>query len=84
MLPNGTVLCTGIPIDLSLYESEYSVTDEELVKLLAENPKLVTSAASTSSSASKNKKKKKKPAGAGGEGANKENATEAAAAEKKE
>lgn len=84
LLPNGTVLCTGIPVDLSLYESEYSVTDEELVKLLAENPKLVTGAASSSSS--KNKKKKKKPAGAGVEGANKENATEtpAAAAEKKE
>jgi hypothetical protein len=79
LLPNGTVLCTGIPVDLSLYESEYSVTDEELVKLLAENPKLVTGAASTSSS-SKNKKKKKKPAAAGGD---KENATEAAA-EKKE
>jgi hypothetical protein len=74
LLPNGTVLATGIPVDLSLYESEYSVTDEELVKLLAEDPKLVTGAAATSSSSSKNKKKKKKPAAAAGEGANKENA----------
>lgn len=47
------------------------MTDEELVKLLAEDPKLVTGAVSTSSS-SKNKKKKKKPAAAAGEG--KENA----------
>ena len=80
MLPNGTVLSTGIPVDLSLYESEYSVTDEELVKLLAEDPKLVSGAVSTSSS-SKNKKKKKKPAAATGETANKENAE---TAEKKE
>ncbi|CRL02215.1 CLUMA_CG015415, isoform A [Clunio marinus] len=74
LLPNGTILATGIPIDLNLYESEYSVKDEELVKLLAENPNLVSGASSSSSS--KNKKKKKKAAGAVGENANKENQTE--------
>lgn len=79
LLPNGTVLATGIPVDLNLYESEYSVTDEELVKILAESPNLVTGGGSSSS---KNKKKKKKPA-AGGEGANKENATEETATENK-
>lgn len=75
MLPNGTVLCTGIPVDLNLYESEYSVTDEELAKLLAESPNLVTSASSSSSS--KNKKKKKKAAaGATAESVDKENLKE--------
>jgi hypothetical protein len=75
LLPNGTVLCTGIPVDLNVYESEYSVTDEELIKILAESPNLVTGGASTSS---KNKKKKKKASVAGSEGADKENATETA------
>lgn len=79
MLPNGTVLATGIPVDLNLYESEYSVKDEELVKLLAEAPNLVTGAATSSSS--KNKKKKKKAASAAGD---KENQTETTTAEKKE
>lgn len=75
------MLCTGIPLDLNLYESEYSVSDEELVKLLAENPNLVTGAASSSSS--KNKKKKKKPAAGATENADKENKAEVSA-EKKE
>lgn len=85
LLPNGTVLCTGIPVDLSLYESEHSVTDEELVKLLAESPNLVSGPGATSSS-SKNKKKKKKPAAAAGtpESADKENKSETPAADKKE
>lgn len=82
MLPNGTVLCTGMPIDLNLYESEYSVTDEELAKLLAENPNLVTGAAT--SSASKNKKKKKKPAAAAGDKENQSEKDAPAPAEKKE
>lgn len=83
LLPNGTVLCTGIPVDLNLYESEYSVTDEEMVKLLAESPNLVVGAAASSSS--KNKKKKKKPAAVAGESADKENESEKeASAEKKE
>lgn len=56
LLPNGTLLATGIPIDANLYESEYSITDEEMVKLLAENPNVILP------STSKNKKKKKKPA----------------------
>lgn len=81
LLPNGTVLCTGIPVDLSLYESEHSVTDEELAKLLAENPNLVTGPGASSSS-SKNKKKKKKATGAATESADKENQSEPA--EKKE
>lgn len=86
MLPNGTVLCTGIPVDLNLYESEHSVKDEELVKLLAESPNLV-SGPGASSSSSKNKKKKKKPASATGatESADKENKSETpAATDKKE
>lgn len=84
LLPNGTVLCTGIPVDLNLYESEHSVTDEELVKLLAESPNLVSGPGATSSS-SKNKKKKKKPAAAAGATADKENKSETpAAADKKE
>jgi hypothetical protein len=74
LLPNGTVLATGIPLDLNLYESEHSVTDEELVKILAESPNLVSGGGSSS----KNKKKKKKSAGAGSEGADKENAKETA------
>lgn len=57
LLPNGTVLATGIPIDANVYESEYSITDEEMVKLLAENPNVILP-----TSSSKNKKKKKKPA----------------------
>lgn len=85
MLPNGTVLCTGIPVDLNLYESEHSVKDEELVKLLAESPNLVSGPGATSSS-SKNKKKKKKPAAAAGAtDTDKENKSETpAAADKKE
>lgn len=55
LLPNGTVLATGIPIDVNLYESEYSITDEETAKLLAENPNVILP-----STTSKNKKKKKK------------------------
>jgi hypothetical protein len=76
LLPNGTVLCTGIPIDLSLYESEYSVTDEELVKMLAESPNLVSGGSS-----SKNKKKKKKAASTPSEG-DKENKTDTTTAKK--
>jgi hypothetical protein len=75
LLPNGTVLATGIPVDLNLYESEHSVTDEELVKILAESPNLVSGGGSSSS---KNKKKKKKAAGAASEGADKENSKETA------
>ena len=45
---------------MNLYESEYSVTDEELVKLLAENPNVILP-----SSGSKNKKKKKKSSSGG-------------------
>jgi hypothetical protein len=71
LLPNGTVLCTGIPIDVNVYESEHKVTDEEMLKILAENPNLV----SGGSSSSKNKKKKKKSSGNAG-GDNKENKSE--------
>jgi hypothetical protein len=78
-------MATGIPVDLSIYESEYSVTDEEMAKVLAEAPGLVSGPAATSSS-SKNKKKKKKPSGS--ESGDKENKDEkeketAAATEKK-
>lgn len=83
LLPNGTVLCTGIPVDLNLYESEYSVTDEELAKLLAESPNLVTGASSSSSSSKNKKKKKKAAAGATAESVDKENVKETPA-EKKE
>lgn len=63
------MLATGIPIDVNLYESEYKVEDEEMKKLLAENPDVVLP-----SSSSKNKKKKKKASG--GAGADKENEDE--------
>lgn len=69
LLPNGTVLSTGIPIDTSIYESEYS-PDEEMTKLLAELPNLVAGG----STSSKNKKKKKKSST--GTGDNKENKSE--------
>lgn len=71
LLPNGTVLATGIPIDMNLYESEYSITDEDLVKLLAENPNVILP-----SSGSKNKKKKKKSGAAAS--TDKENETNSA------
>lgn len=61
LLPNGTVLATGIPIDVNLYESEHKIEDEELKKILAENPNVILP------STSKNKKKKKKASGAGKE-----------------
>lgn len=77
LLPNGTVLATGIPIDVNLYESEHKITDEELIKLLAENPNVILP-----TSSSKNKKKKKKSA-AGGDKEN-ENDKEEASANKKE
>ena len=65
LLPNGTVIATGIPIDGNLYESEYKIEDEDLKKLLAENPNVVLP------SASKNKRKKKKASsGAGKENEN--------------
>jgi hypothetical protein len=63
------VLATGIPIDVNLYESEYKVEDEEMTKLLAENPNVILP-----STASKNKKKKKKASGSAG--ADKENEDE--------
>ena len=58
-ISNDLIICR-IPIDMNLYESEYSVTDEELVKLLAENPNVILP-----SSGSKNKKKKKKSSSGG-------------------
>lgn len=65
LLPNGTVIATGIPIDGNLYESEYKIEDEDLKKLLAENPNVVLP------SSSKNKRKKKKASsGAGKENEN--------------
>lgn len=78
LLPNGTVLATGIPIDANLYESEYKVTDEEMVKLLAENPNVILP-----STGSKNRRKKKKSAaGTGGDKENEDDKEETA--EKKE
>lgn len=65
LLPNGTVIATGVPIDVNLYESEYKIEDEELKTILSENPKVILP------SASKNKKKKKKASsGAGKENEN--------------
>lgn len=54
LLPNGTVLATGIPLDLNLYESEHSIVDEELKKLLASDPGLIAG------NSDKNKKKRNK------------------------
>lgn len=67
LLPNGTVLATGIPIDVNQYESEHKIENEDMIKLLAENPNVILP-----SSSSKNKKKKKKPSS----GAGKENEAE--------
>ncbi|CAO1400189.1 unnamed protein product [Diamesa hyperborea] len=75
LLPNGTVLATGIPLDLNLYESEYTVTDEDMVKLLAEDAGLV----STGDSKNKKKRAKKSKAAA----VEKENADKPAATETK-
>lgn len=36
ILPNGLTVVTGLPFDLSVVESEHSVQDEEMKKLLAE------------------------------------------------
>lgn len=89
LLPNGTIIATSSPFDANLYESEYSVTDENLQKLLSENVKLLQEVGSGES-----KKKKKKNKSKGGSNAaaptadNKENkesgdvAKEAAPAEK--
>lgn len=74
LLPNGTVLATGIPLDLNLYESEHSVTDEDMVKLLAEDAGLV------STGDSKNKKKRAKKSKAAANAGEKENADDKPAA----
>lgn len=37
ILPNGLTIVTGFPFDLGCYESEHSIQDEELKKLLAED-----------------------------------------------
>lgn len=37
ILPNGLTVVTGTPFDLGCYESEYSIQDEEMKKLLAED-----------------------------------------------
>lgn len=73
LLPNGTVIATGIPIDVNMYESEYKVEDEELKKILTENPNVILP-----SSSSKNKRNKKKKA-SGGAGKENENDKEEAA-----
>ncbi|XP_064606647.1 proliferation-associated protein 2G4-like [Liolophura sinensis] len=49
LLPNGPLKITGLPVDTSIIESQYSVEDEELKTLLA-----------TSASRKTHKKKKKK------------------------
>ena len=80
LLPNGTVLATGIPLDLNLYESEHSVTDEDMKKLLAEDAGLV------STGDSKNKKKRAKKSKSAAAAANvgeKENADDKPAATEK-
>lgn len=90
LLPNGTILATTIPFDATLYESEHKVEDEELLKLLSEEVKLVSGSAPVAGAVageSKSKKKrsrKPKTANAGAEG-DKENtsAPPADVAEKK-
>lgn len=37
ILPNGLTVVTGFPFDLGCYESEHSIQDEEMKKLLAED-----------------------------------------------
>merc|ERR1712066_80352 len=53
LLPTGTLKITGLPLDLSRYQSEHKVADEELAALL-----------STPFGKKKRKKKKKKKGGA--------------------
>jgi curved DNA binding protein len=60
LLPSGTILATLCPFDTNLYESEYSVTDENLIKLLSENLKV---AADGNSGEAKKKRKKNKSKG---------------------
>lgn len=60
LLPNGTIIATSSPFDANFYESEYSVTDENLKKLLSENVKLLQE---VGSGESKKKKKKNKSKG---------------------
>jgi len=57
LMPNGPMKITGLPFDPSLYESEFSVQDEELKTLLA---------TSASRKAAKKKKKKAEKAAAAG------------------
>ena len=67
-------MATTIPFDATLYESEYKVEDEELLKLLSEEVKLVAAgsgevAAGAGESKSKKKRSRKpKSAAAGTEG----------------
>jgi len=49
LMPNGPMKITGLPVDTSLYHTEYSIQDEELKNLLA---------SSVSRKAAKKKKKK--------------------------
>ena len=60
LMPNGPQRITGIPFDTTLCQSEHSVTDEELKKLItsstkkkANKKKKATAAAAANGSASK-------------------------------
>lgn len=72
VLPNGTILATSSSFDANLYESEHSVTDEDLKKLLSESVKFVTEG-----EASKKKKKNKSKGKSANAGADGEKKTEA-------
>lgn len=63
LLPNGTIVATSSPFDANSYESEYSVTDEDLKKLLSENVKLLTDGGSGGGDSKKKKKKNKSKGG---------------------
>jgi hypothetical protein len=41
ILPNGVTIVTGVPFNVDCYESEHSVTDEEMKTLLASELKLI-------------------------------------------
>lgn len=83
LLPNGTIVATSSPFDVNAYESEYSVTDEDLKKLLSENVKLLTDGGSAGGE-SKKKKKKNKSKGASNAADTENKSTTASATDNKE
>jgi hypothetical protein len=68
LLPNGVNLITGLPLEQSFYDSEHSVTADDLKELLATELKL-TEEVKLPEAKKPKKPKKKKVAAEGGDGA---------------